>query len=271
MQISKEHKISFYLSFSLLIIAVFLSSIFHKIQLWIHFENYIRWQNKYYIFIFLAFFIYIFSYYLISRYAKNIKEANNKLKNYNHHLAHEIKTPLSVIQSNLELLNIDYDKDLVYSSLSEINILKDIVDNLLFLSENNTKIQKEKLCLSDFLDKYNDLEIIDKNDFCFIWNKSLIDRFISNIIWNAYKYKKTNSKIKVVLDKNICVFENQIDKMPNIENTKILFDSFYRLRENIDKDWYWLWLSIVKKISDLHNFYIKIDIKNNTFSFILKK
>ena len=33
-----------------------------------------------------------------------IKQANKKLREYIHNLAHEIKTPLSVIYSNLELL-----------------------------------------------------------------------------------------------------------------------------------------------------------------------
>jgi signal transduction histidine kinase len=33
-----------------------------------------------------------------------MKQANKKLKDYNHNVAHELKTPLAVMKSNLELL-----------------------------------------------------------------------------------------------------------------------------------------------------------------------
>jgi signal transduction histidine kinase len=46
------------------------------------------------------------SYFLARKTLKPITETNKKLKEYNHNLAHELKTPLSVIKSDLELLEL---------------------------------------------------------------------------------------------------------------------------------------------------------------------
>jgi signal transduction histidine kinase len=96
-----------------------------------------------------------------------MREANEKLKSYNHNLAHELKTPLSVIKSNLELLSLEYDEDLVKSSQEEIENMKNITDSLLFLSENRSLTDIENLSFSSLLEKYDkkDLNIILKNDF----------------------------------------------------------------------------------------------------------
>jgi signal transduction histidine kinase len=45
-----------------------------------------------------------------------IKESNQRLKEYNHHVAHELKTPLAVLKSNLELAQISGDIDDVVCS-----------------------------------------------------------------------------------------------------------------------------------------------------------
>jgi hypothetical protein len=52
---------------------------------------------------------------------------------------------LAVVKSNLELLELGYDKSLVASSIEEINSMRDITDNLLFLSENTTLKDNEKV------------------------------------------------------------------------------------------------------------------------------
>jgi len=52
----------------------------------------------------LSVIIYFVSYFLAKFTIKPIEENNKKLKEYNHNLAHELKTPLAVIKSDLELL-----------------------------------------------------------------------------------------------------------------------------------------------------------------------
>jgi signal transduction histidine kinase len=50
--------------------------------------------------------VYFIAYGLAKITIKPIEENNKKLKEYNHNLAHEIKTPLAVVKSNLELLEL---------------------------------------------------------------------------------------------------------------------------------------------------------------------
>jgi len=61
---------------------------------------------KYSIFFTFTFLIYILSYIFAKDIIKPIRQNNRKLKEYNHNIAHEIKTPLAIIKSNLELLEL---------------------------------------------------------------------------------------------------------------------------------------------------------------------
>jgi len=214
------------------------------------------------------------SYFFISKYTKNIKELNEKLKSYNHNLAHEIQTPIAVIKSNLELLDMWYDRELIKSSIEETDLLKDIVNNLLFLSENNSNIKKDKISIFDILsNNFLDEEIIleKKQDFEIYANETLIKRLVSNIISNAKKYKTNNSKIKIIISKNSISFTNTISKKLDIKDSNVLFDAFYKAWNADKTSWYGLWLSIVKKIADLHNLNLKIFLRDNEFEINFEK
>lgn len=273
MEISKENKIAIILSLGILFISFFLTDIFQTYNMWSYMmQMHWQWQTKYYIFFILAVFSYIISYFLTSLYVKPIKESNERLKNYNHNLAHEVKTPMAVIKNNLELLDLEYDKELVKSSMEEIDNMKNITDSLLFLSENSSNFDIEKLSLYDLFKNYLDkIELSIKTDFIFNWNKILFDRLIFNLIQNAEKYWITWEKIKVFIDKDIFKVENQINENISITDTSKLFEAFYKLDTSRNTSWFWLWLSIVKKIIDLHNFKIKIEIKDNLFSVVVVK
>lgn len=266
MKISKEQSLALKISIFLFIFAIFIT---YAIQYLNHNSIInLRWQwyNKYFIFPILSVFIYIVAYLLAKITIKPIEENNKKLKEYNHNLAHEIKTPLAVVKSNLELLELWYDKSLVASSIEEINSMRDITDNLLFLSENTTLKDNEKV---SFLEIIQGLEIninLDvKKDFIINGNKVLIERLITNLVENAKKYKNSNSKIQIFMDKNTFKISNKIKKSIVLEDTSVLFDTFYKLDNSRNTVWFWLGLSIVKKICDLHN--LEVNIKVNDWIF----
>lgn len=273
MEISKENKIAIILSLGILFVSFFWMEIFQTYHMW-SYMMWMHWQGqaKYYIFFILAIFSYVISYFLTSLYVKPIKESNEKLKNYNHNLAHEVKTPMAVIKNNLELLDLEYDKELVKSSMEEIDNMKNITDSLLFLSENSSNLDTEKISIYELFKNYLDkIELNLKSDFVFDWNKILFDRLIFNIIQNAEKYWFEWEKIKVFIDKDNFRVENQINENISITDTSKLFEAFYKLDNSRNTSWFWLWLSIVKKIIDLHKLKIKIDIKNDLFSVIVFK
>ncbi len=277
MNFSKEHKLAFKIAILLFVFAIVIMYVYtfynHNFS-----SNYKKWiglwksNTKYYIFGFLSIFIYFISYFLARTTIKPIEENNKKLKEYNHNLAHEIKTPIAVISSNLELLQMWYDKNLITSSYEELKLMQDITDNLLFLSENTYLKNKERISFKNLLEKHknDDLLIEVKDDFIIYWNKTLIDRLLKNLIENAKKYWIKNEIISIFVNKDYFEIKNKIENNISQNEVKKIVDTFYKLELSRNTPWFWLGLSIVKKICELHNLKIEIIAKNYNFWVIVK-
>jgi len=272
----KEHILALKISIVLLFIWFLIVPIFSKsinillLNLWFstHFK-------KYFIFILVSIIIYFASLYFAKKSFDPLRKANKILKEYNHNLAHELKTPLSVIKSDLELLEMwkKLDLDLLYSSKKEIINMQEIIDNLLFLSESEANLEKEEIDLNNEIKEIINKYFWDFREKIFIswvnikknFNKKLFDILIRNLLENAIKYSKKDEKIEIFLEKKYLIIQNKIDKNQWKIDTKKLFDTFYKLDNSRNSSWYWIWLSIVKKIIDLHNYKINIEIKKDLF------
>jgi len=270
MKISKEHKLAFKISVALFffwimltfLIPYFTHNWFLNNELWM-------WHKKYIILTLLSFTIYLVSYYLAKITIWPIEKNNKKLKEYNHNLAHELKTPLAVIKSDLELLEIwkRFDLNIIKSSRNEIISMQNIIDSLLFLAENNKLKYKKNLSFSKVLKKYldNDIELIVKNDFVIKTDEDLIHRLLQNVIENAKKYKKRWTKILIVLDDGFSISNTVKNNIKQKDLNKI-FDTFYQVDDSRNNKWYGLWLSIVKKITLLNSLKIKVKVEEKNFT-----
>lgn len=230
-----------------------------------------------FIFVFLSLFLSVFIYLFSSKLAiislEPLKLYNESLKLYNHHIAHELKTPLSVIKSELELLKLEYDKNRLNSSLEEIDSMASVIDSMLFLSENIVLKEVKDVNINDLVD-----EMIEnfnwKNNKIFIkkwnanksiiieWDKTTLKTMLKNLFENAIKYSK-NEKIEITLNKNSFEITNTFNWQIKEEEKNALFDAFYKLNHNPDS--YGLWLSIVKKIAELHGFKVELEVKEIKF------
>jgi K+-sensing histidine kinase KdpD len=144
--------------------------------------------------------------------------------------------------------------------------MRDITDNLLFLSENTTLKDNEKVNFWEIIQTLEtNINLDVKKDFIINGNKVLLTRLVTNLVENAKKYKISNSKIQISMDKSTFKISNKIKKSIVLEDTSILFDTFYKLDNSRNTLWFWLGLSIVKKICDLHN--LKINIKITDWIF----
>lgn len=217
--------------------------------------------------------IYLFSYQLANLSLIPIKKYNESLKLYNHHIAHELKTPLSVLKSDLELLKMWYDDDTVKSSLEEIDNMKSVIDSMLFLSENVILKERQKINLKELVEELIEscknknknnftLSSTFKKDLIVLWDRSLIKTMIKNLLENAVKYWSSND-ININLTKNSFEVSNAYNYEINESNKNKLFEAFYKL--SFDTNSFWLGLSIVKKIAELHWFKINLDIKDKIF------
>lgn len=274
MNIQNEQKLAIKISLFLLFTVFFISWFFQYLNYYkiVDFSWRNRWNNKYIIFFISSFIIYFISLKLAKLTTKSIKESNEKLKTYNHNIAHEIKNPLAVLKSNLELLEISYDKELILSSYEEIAWIEKIINSLLFLSENFKNNSSSTINFSEILSDYKEnknINLIIKSDFVFIWDKSLFEILCKNIIENWLKYSE-NEKIDIFVNKDFITFENKSTYLKK-EDLKNLFDIFYKW-PNSNKNWsYGIWLSIVKKICDFYKINISLELENDIFKVRLKR
>lgn len=273
MNIQNEQKLAIKISLFLLFTVFFISWFFQYLNYYKIVDfSWNRWNNKYIIFFISSFIIYFISLKLAKLTTKSIKESNEKLKTYNHNIAHEIKNPLAVLKSNLELLEISYDKELILSSYEEIAWIEKIINSLLFLSENFKNNSSSTINFSEILSDYKEnknINLVIKSDFVFIWDKSLFEILCKNIIENWLKYSE-NEKIDIFVNKDFITFENKSIYLKK-EDLKNLFDIFYKW-PNSNKNWsYGIWLSIVKKICDFYKINISLELENDIFKVILKR
>lgn len=90
--------------------------------------------------------------YLTKMVIRPIQKYNESLESYNHNLAHEMKTPLSVIASNLDMFELTKNKKFIDSSREELIHMEKMTDALLFLS----KVHHAK----------KDFELVDITEIC---------------------------------------------------------------------------------------------------------
>lgn len=224
-----------------------------------------------------------------------IENAVEREKQFTSDASHELRTPLTVLKGTLEVLirkprnQAEYE-DKINFSISEVNRLNNLVDQLLLLArfENHKQSLKiEKIYLNAIIldvltlysNKINDKKIEILHDFSkdyFIKSDNyLVSTIINNVISNAIKYSNANGKISIDLSKKgsktICsISDNGIGIAK--EDLDKIFNPFYRsdATNHPEIKGSGLGLSIVKKICQL--LYINIEVhsqKNQGTTIVL--
>lgn len=230
-------------------------------------------------------FIFISLFLILKQSITPYKKANKYLDAFFNDAMHELKTPLGVIQLNLEMLQ-EKQKDSkeIKRSLNGLKNLLFVYEDIEYLIKNKrVTFTKEKLDLSLFLKQRLELfeslansknitfDInVEDNIFLFI-NRAQIQRVIDNTLSNAIKYSSENKKIIVTLKK-----ENQIvlifqDFGKGIKDTTTVFNRYYR--EDSIKGGFGIGLNIVKNICEENNIQITLKSepkKGSTFSYFFK-
>lgn len=215
---------------------------------------------------------YFIGYMFVSRNLKPVEENIKDMQNFIHNAGHELKTPLAVIHSNLQLLwSIKkYDKELTKDSLNEINKLNQLIEWLVELSDIGKDHETENLHISELIEeilsdfstksKGKKIDVVfqaQKNVFLGA-NRQYFYIFFSNIFGNAIKYNKKWGSIKINLTKQGF---SVIDTGIWIEQEKIpkIFDRFFKAETARNQDGYGIWLSLVKKIANIYGWKIKVE------------
>lgn len=183
------------------------------------------------------------------------------------HSVHEIKTPLSIINLNIQLRDKIYGSDKYSKKIDgALKTLKNSYEDMTFLhTKDKIEYKVEKINIKEVLiNRVKYFEIIAQTqtrnieleniEDCFISiSKIELSRLIDNNLSNAIKYSFVNSSIKVTL-KNANLEFKLLGK--EIRNPQNIFERYRR--ENEDTGGHGLGLSIVKDICLKYD--IKIDV-----------
>lgn len=221
---------------------------------------------------------------------KNKKSAEENEKKKDElivYLAHDIKTPLTVVIGYLSLLDeiedmpLEQRKKYIELALNKSYRLEELINELFDIARFNSEkiiLEKEELNLNIMLEQIIDdfypmlkelnknINFTSDNNITIYADSDKLSRVFNNLIKNAINYSKENTNIDINVkkkDKEIKVeIINQGKMIPKDKLDKI-FENFYRLdtSRTSKTGGSGLGLAISKQIVELHNG--KIEVTSN--------
>lgn len=216
------------------------------------------------------------SYFLSKKTLKPIEENLNLQMEFISNASHELKTPITVITMENEVLlrEKNHSKEellhQIKSNLEEVTSLSKLVNILLELARNN-KITLEKIKVIDVVNNACDkLKILSKkknitilnniDNLKILANKDILEEVIVIILDNAIKYSDKNTTIKIY-SKNSKIFIEDEGIGIKEKDLKYIFDRFYRADKSHSTEGYGLGLSLAKHLTEKMK--LKISAYNN--------
>ncbi|MDN5352284.1 MAG: hypothetical protein PWQ12_1204 [Clostridiales bacterium] len=234
--------------------------------------------------------LFFFSYFLAGRIVHPIKVAFEKQKQFVSDASHELKTPLSVINANAEMLTRDIGENKWLSNIqSENGRMAGLVNQLLQLakSENGNVpfivFDLSRAVTGDTLpfeslafEQSVELKMAISEGIKIWGNEEQIGQVLSILIDNALNHTTEKGTVQVMLKRSrnnaVLQISNTGEPIPP-EKREVIFERFYRLDEARSRTYnrYGLGLSIAKAIVTEHRGKISVDCANGwtTFSVTL--
>ena len=157
--------------------------------------------------------------YLLSSQYQDLMEMDERKQNFVRMATHELKTPLAIVSSQVEMLNIDYPdamEEYYDSIMEEIGKMSKMIRELLDISmvdEIESNIQFEKQNLSALLKKEEKKYVFWMNrkqmrchfeiepDIIMTMNQEMLGQAFNNYMLNAYEHANEGTEVKVSLRK----------------------------------------------------------------------
>ena len=205
---------------------------------------------------------------------KRLETAFLREKRFSSDAAHELKTPLTVINTNLEVLGMNTNptveqyENVISIVKKQIDRMSSLVEDLFAISSMGGNrmddvVEPEKLILeivrelSPAIQKKSIQVTVDMEDCLVRANPVILKHGLSNIIENAIKYNIMGGSIHIgmSLNKSICIIkvrDTGIGIPP--EKAEHIFEPFYRVDTSRSRDvgGAGLGLAIAKDIIELH-------------------
>ena len=233
-------------------------------------------QIKYKMFIsfVLAFLFMIFIGYFISKlFLKPMRDALHLLDRFIKDTTHELNTPVTVILTNIEMIDKSLLDEKLAKKINRIEIgaktISNIYEDLTFVTLNNQIISNnENINVSDILrqriDFFNSLADMKKITFkmdikdniFILCDVKKISKLIDNLLSNAIKYNKISGFIIVVLSEDGFSIQDS-GKGITKENLENLFERYTRFDKSVGG--FGIGLNIVSLIIKEYDFKINVE------------
>ena len=199
---------------------------------------------------------------------------------------HELKTPLTVISANMDILSMDIGQnEWIYGTQKQVSNMRKLVNELIYLSrmdEADSHLERSEFNLSNVVEdvaapfagmaEFNGKNLIvnAEENLTFCGDEQAVRRLISTLCENAVKHAPEDSDILISLSrsgKNVVFSTENASKEPIGDETLAhLFDRFYRGDESRSKEensGFGIGLSVARAITEKHGGSIKARVSEN--------
>ncbi len=221
---------------------------------------------------------------------KPAEESYKNQKRFITNASHELKTPLTVISADLDLIEMDHGKDEWTSSIrDQVKRLTELTNQLVILSRLEEEDPKHypftKFNLSALATKVSEsfTSIFKKEEITYslnagedielYGNENLIGQLIAIFLDNSSKYTSGEKKCsyfvvhKIKKDKVELRFSNSISKDEEVDPNQVM-ERFYRSPSN-KKEGSGVGLSIAQEIINLHKGKIEVEKTISDITFVI--
>lgn len=222
----------------------------------------------------------------LKRQIKRLKQLEEYKSDFIQNISHEIKTPITAINSAVELLESSFykmsesEKELFNIISYQVKYINILVNDILSLAEIETEKSNDSKDFKNFdinnaiknIINYSlvsniEINLISNSNIQYFGNEELICRAISNLINNAIKYSQSDKIDIIISNENNIISIHVKDYGIGIDKKyfESLFEKFYRIDKARSRKTggTGLGLAIVKNIVELHNGNIHIESELN--------
>jgi signal transduction histidine kinase len=212
---------------------------------------------------------------------EKIHDAFSKEREFTSNASHELMTPISILQTNIENLMLEEElpeqtQDKLSGMMKTVNRLKKIVQSLLYISRiENDQYGKDDLVpvrhlFGEVMDElsprleFNSIQFTNAISSSFKLknvNHDLLFQLFYNLVNNAIRYNRENGRIRlsdeVVPGESYRLHVEDTGIGISAEELPAIFNRFKKSAKE-EGEGYGLGLSIAKSIADFHGFDIKV-------------
>jgi len=203
-----------------------------------------------------------------------VAQTYEKQKRFITDASHEIKTPLAIIDADIEVIAMEGgESEWTKSIRNQVSRLSRLTGNLVSLArmeEESSRMAQSAFSLSDAVSETAEpfAALASTQTHPFTWDiepglscfgdESLIRELVSILLDNAFKYAKDNGSVTLLLKRRgkraALTIQNEADTVPE-GDLEVLFDRFYRQdrSRHTGAGGYGIGLSLARSIVEAHH------------------